>query len=56
MFLQKVTLQIGLKKYLRLKKLKADICRGHILLLILMGNKLLEHVLKNSHKKQIKKS
>ena len=29
-FLQKVTLQIGLKKYLRLKQLKI-LCRGHVI-------------------------
>ena len=40
-FLQKVTLQIGLKKFLWLKKLKI-LCRGHMLLMILIGKKLLE--------------
>ena len=40
-FLQKATLQIGLKKFLWLKKLKI-LCCGHILLMVLMEKKLLE--------------
>ena len=39
-FLQKITLQIDLKKFLRLKKLKI-LCRGHMLLMILTEK--LEH-------------
>ena len=41
LFLQKAIFQIGLKKLLWLKKLKT-LCRGHILLLILNANKLLD--------------
>ena len=53
-FVEKVTLQIGLKKLLWLKKLKI-LCRGHMLLLIILsGKKLLEHFTKESCKKQIK--
>ena len=40
-FLQKVALQIDWKKFLWLKKLKI-LCRGHMLLMILMEKKLLE--------------
>ena len=50
--LQMVTFQIGLKKFLRLKQLK--ICREHMLLMILMEKKLLEHFTKPNCKKQIK--
>ena len=39
-FLQKFMFQIRLKKFLWLKKLKA-LCRGHIILVILMEKKLL---------------
>ena len=53
--LQKVTLQIVLKKFLRLKKLKI-LCRGHILLMILMDKKLLELFTKKNCKKQIKEN
>ena len=50
-FLQKVTLQIGLKKLLWLKKLKI-LCHGLMLLTILMERKFT----KKNCKKQIKKS
>ena len=53
-FLQKAMFQIGLKKFLLLKKLKT-LCRGDMLLGILM-EKLLEHFTKKNCKKQIKKS
>ena len=39
-FLQRVALQIGLKKFLRLKKLKI-LCRGRMLLVILKKKELL---------------
>ena len=54
-FLQKVTLQICLQKFLLLKKLKI-LRRGHMLLMILMKKKLLKPFTKNNCKKQIKKS
>ena len=54
-FLQKAMFQIGLKKFLRLKKLKT-LCRGHVLLVILMENKFLKLFTKKNCKKQIKKS
>ena len=54
-FLQKAMFQIGLKKFLRLKKLKT-LCRGHVLLVILMENKFLKLFTKKNFKKQIKKS
>ena len=44
-FLQNLTFQIGLKKFLRLQKLKKLLC-GHMLLVILMVNKLLERFTK----------
>ena len=44
-FLQNLTFQIGLKKFLRLQKLKILLC-GHMLLVILMVNKLLERFTK----------
>ena len=40
-FFQKVTFQIGLKRFLWLKKLKI-LCHGHMLLVTLMVKKLLE--------------
>ena len=52
-FFGKVTLQIGLKKWL--KKLKI-LCRGHVLLVILTSKKLLELFFKKNCKRQIKKS
>ena len=42
-----VTVQIILKKFLRLKKLKIQF-RGHMLLMILMVKKLLEHFMKKN--------
>ena len=54
-FLQKVTLQIGLNKFLLSQKLKV-LLRGHMLLAILTENKLLEPFTKRYCKKQIKKS
>ena len=48
-FLQKVTLQIGLKKFLCLLKLKI-LCRGHILLVILTEKQLLELFTKKNTK------
>ena len=53
-FLQNVTLQIGLKKILWLQKLKLQ-CRG-LMLLKVSGKKLLESFMKKNCKKQIKKS
>ena len=53
--MQKVTLQIGQKKLLRFKKLKI-LCRGHMLLVILMEKKWLEHYTKKNCKKQIQKT
>ena len=44
-FFAKVTLQIGLKKFLWLRKLKI-LCRGHILFVILTTKKLLERFMK----------
>ena len=54
-FLQKVTLQINLKRFLWLKKLKI-LCRRHILLMILTEKKLLELFTKTNCKIQIKKN
>ena len=54
-FLQKVTLQIGLKRILWLKRLKL-LYRGHILLMILMEKNLSERFNKKNCKKQIKKN
>ena len=53
-FLQKVTLQIGLKRFLWLKKLRI-LCRGHMLLMVLMKKKLMERFTKTNCKKQVKK-
>ena len=50
MLLQKVTLQIGLKKFLWLKKLKILYC-GHMLLTILIEKKLLEFFMKKNCRK-----
>ena len=51
-FLQKVMLQIGLKKILWLKKLKT-LCYGHMFLVILKAKKFLEPFMKkNSEKKK----
>ena len=49
-----VTFQIGLKKFLWLKKLKI-LCHILIFLMILMEKKLLEHCTKKNWKKQIKR-
>ena len=46
--------QIGLKKFLLLKKLKT-LWRGHILLVILKAKKLIEGFTKKNCKKQVKK-
>ena len=53
MFLQNVKLKIGLKVFVIKKKLKI-LCLGHMLLMILMKKKLLEHFTKMNGKKQIK--
>ena len=47
--------EIGLKKFLWFKKLKA-LCLGHMLLVILKAKKLLERFTKKNCKKQIKKN
>ena len=52
-FLQKVTIQIGLTKFVRLKKLKT-LFREHMLLVILKVKKLLERFMKMNWKKQTK--
>ena len=54
-FLQKITLQIALKKLLWLKKLKA-LSHGHMLLMILIKKKLLGNSTKKICKIQFKKS
>ena len=54
-FLEKVTLQIDLKKFLRIKKSKM-LCHGHTLLVILMEKTLLESFTKTNFGKQIKKN
>ena len=51
MFLQKVTLQIGPRKSLELKKLRI-LCGGNMLLMILTGKKLSEFFMKKNSKKQ----
>ena len=48
-FLLKAILQIGLKKTLSLKKLKIQF-HGHMLLMILMVKKLLEHFMEKNCK------
>ena len=48
--LLKVILQIGLKKFLLLKKLKIQL-HGHMSLMILMVKKLLEHFMKKKCKR-----
>ena len=52
--LQKDTCQIGLKKFLLLLKLKIQF-HGHMLLMILMVKKLLEHFVRKNCKRLIKK-
>ena len=54
-FLQKVTFQLGLKKFFWLQKIKI-LCCGHMLLVILKVKKLLERFMKKNCKKQIKKT
>ena len=54
-FLLKDILQIGLKKFLRLKKLKIPF-HERVLSVILMVNILLEHFIKNNWKKQTNKN
>ena len=49
-FLLKAIFQIGLKKFLKLKKLKI-LFHGHISLMILMVKKSLEHSMKKNCKK-----
>ena len=51
----KDTHQIGLKKFLLLVKLKIQF-HGHILLMILMVKKLLEHFMKEDCRRLIKKN
>ena len=53
--LLKPTFQIGLKKFLWLKKLKI-LYHGHMLLVISMVKKSLEHFTKKNCKKQIKQN
>ena len=53
MFLQNVTLKIGLKVFVIKKKLKI-LCLGHMLLMILMKKKLLEHFTKMNGKTKSK--
>ena len=52
-FLEKVTLQTCLKKFLGLKKLKT-MCRGQMLSLIFIEKKLFERFPKTNCQKQIK--
>ena len=54
-FLLKVTCQFGLEKFLMLVKLKIQI-HGHMLLMISMVKKLLEHFMRNNCKKLTKKN
>ena len=53
-YLQKVVLEIGLKKFLWLKKLKIP-CPGLMLLIISMEKKLLEQFMKKKLQKDFKK-
>ena len=55
LFLQNITLEVGLKNFLWLKKLKI-LYGGHMLLMILTEKKLLERFMKKITKKQIKNS
>ena len=52
--LQKFTFQISLKKFLLLKKLNI-LCRGHMLLMVLVQKKLLDFLTKADCRKQVKK-
>ena len=54
-FSLKDILPIGLKKFWWVKKLKIMV-HGHMLLMIPMVKKLLEHFKKKNYKKQIKKN
>ena len=54
-FLLKDIHQIGLKKFLLLVKLKIQF-HGHMLLMILMAKKLLEHFMKKNCKRLISKN
>ena len=54
-FLLKDTHQIGLKKFLLLVKLKIPF-HGHMLLMISMVKKLLEHFMKKNYKRLINKN
>ena len=54
-FLQKALIEIVLKRFLLLKKLKI-LCRGLMLLMILTTKKLFELFTKKNCKKKIKKS
>ena len=53
--LLKDTHQTGLKKFLLLVKLKMQF-HGHMLLMILMVKKLLEHFMKKNYKRLIQKN
>ena len=53
--MQKAMFQIGLKKFSLLQNFKKLFC-GHILLMILKEEKLLERFIKKNCKKEIKKS
>ena len=50
-FVQKAMFEVGLKKFLWFKNLKA-LCSGRILLVILKAKKLLEHFTKKNCKKK----
>ena len=54
MLFQKVTLQVGLKKFLWLKELKI-LCVGHMLILTLMEKKLLKYFAKTNLKLGLEK-
>ena len=54
-FFLKDTLQIGLKKFLLLAKLKIQFL-GHMLLMILMVKKLQERFIKKNYRRQTKKN
>ena len=54
-FLRKILLIIGLKKFLSLQKLKI-LCCGHMLLVILKAKELLERFLKKKKKKELQKT
>ena len=54
-FLRKILLIIGLKKFLSLQKLKI-LCCGHMLLVILKAKELLERFFKKKKKKELQKT